>query len=262
MPQEKKYDITPLSDCLATLLGPGGCPWDKEQTHQSIRQNFLEEAHEVVETIDQNDLPHMQEELGDVLLQVLFHSMIAEKNGEFTFEDVVEGITQKMIRRHPHVFGEKDAKDSGEVLRNWEAIKLEEHGADAEKTIMTKLPPTLPALMRAEKVQEKARRVGFDWEDNQDAWDKVYEELDELKEAMAQESNVREELGDVLFSVVNIARFAKVDAETALKGTTDKFIRRFQYLEKKAYEEKRELSTYSLSELDRWWDEAKKLETK
>lgn len=262
MPQEKKYDITPLSDCLETLLGPEGCSWDREQTHQSIRQNFLEEAHEVVETIDQNDFPHMQEELGDVLLQVLFHSMIAEKNGEFTFEDVVEGITKKMIRRHPHVFGEKSAKDAEEVLSNWEAIKLAEHKADAEKSIMTKLPPTLPALMRAEKVQEKARRVGFDWENSDGAWQKVYEELDELKKAIAHEDNVQEELGDVLFSVVNIARFTKIDAETALKGTTDKFIRRFKYLEKKACEEKRELSSYSLSELDQWWNEAKKLEKK
>ena len=262
MPQEKKYDITPLSDCLQTLLGPGGCAWDREQTHQSIRQNFLEEAHEVVETIDQNDLPHMQEELGDMLLQVLFHSMIAEKNGEFTFADVVDGITQKMIRRHPHVFGEEKAKNADEVLSNWEAIKLKEHKDDAEQSIMTKLPPTMPALMRAEKVQEKARRVGFDWENADGAWQKVYEELDELKEAVGHEDNIQEELGDVLFSVVNVARFAKVDAETALKGTTDKFISRFKYLEKKAREENRQLSDYSLARMDKWWDKAKNLERK
>ena len=234
MPQEKKYDITPLSDCLQTLLGPGGCPWDREQTHQSIRQNFLEEAHEVVETIDQNDLPHMQEELGDMLLQVLFHSM----------------------------FGEEKAKNADEVLSNWEAIKLKEHKDDAEQSIMTKLPPTMPALMRAEKVQEKARRVGFDWENADGAWQKVYEELDELKEAVGHEDNIQEELGDVLFSVVNVARFAKVDAETALKGTTDKFISRFKYLEKKAREENRQLSDYSLARMDKWWDEAKNLERK
>lgn len=260
MPQDKKYDITPLSDCLETLLGPDGCPWDREQTHQSIRQNFLEEAHEVVETIDQDDFPHMQEELGDVLLQVLFHSMIAEKNGEFTFDAVVDGITQKMIRRHPHVFGEEKANDANEVLANWEAIKLKEHGEDANQSIMNKLPPTLPALMRAEKVQEKARRVGFDWEDANGAWQKVYEELDELKDAMEHGSNVAEELGDVLFSVVNLARFAKIDAETALKGTTDKFIRRFQYIEQKARVQQRELSDYTLQEMDLWWDEAKALE--
>ncbi len=260
MPQDKKYDITPLSDCMETLLAPDGCPWDREQTHKSIRQNFLEEAHEVVETIDRDDFPHMQEELGDVLLQVLFHSMIAEKNSEFAFADVVDGITQKMIRRHPHVFGTEKANDANEVLANWEAIKLKEHGDEANQSIMNKLPPTLPALMRAEKVQEKARRVGFDWEDANGAWQKIYEELDELKEAMASGSNVAEELGDVLFSVVNLARFAQVDAETALKGTTDKFIRRFQYIEQKARVQQRELSDYTLKELDLWWDEAKALE--
>lgn len=263
MPQDKKYDITPLSDCLSTLLGPNGCPWDIEQTHKSIRQNFLEEAHEVVETIDNDDFLHMQEELGDVLLQVLFHSMIAEKNGEFTFADVVEGITNKMIRRHPHVFGDEKAKDAEAVLSNWEAIKLKEKVSEGEDvSIMNKLPPTLPALMRAAKVQEKARRVGFDWEDADGAWQKVYEELDELAWAVSKEDNVSEELGDVLFSVVNVARFAKVDAEMALKNTTDKFIRRFQYIEKQARAQQHEVSDYTLDELDNWWNEAKNLEKK
>ncbi len=261
MPENKKYDITPLSDCMTTLLGENGCPWDIKQTHQSIRHNFLEEAHEVVETIDQNDPVHMKEELGDMLLQVFFHCKIAEKNGEFTFEDVVNGITQKLIRRHPHVFGGEKTNDAQEVLKNWEAIKLEEKKREgAEMSIMSKLPPSLPALMRAEKVQEKARRVGFDWQDDTGAWEKIYEELHELKDAVANKTNVSEELGDVLFSVVNIARLVQVDAETALKNSTDKFVRRFKYIESKAREEKHNVSDYTLAQLDNWWNEAKDLE--
>ena len=263
MPENKKYDITPLSDCMTTLLGENGCPWDIKQTHQSIRHNFLEEAHEVVETIDQNDFPHMKEELGDMLLQVLFHCMIAEKNGEFTFNEVVDGITQKLIRRHPHVFGGEQINDAQEVLKNWEAIKLEEKKHEgAEMSIMSKLPPSLPALMRAEKVQEKARRVGFDWQDDTGAWEKIYEELSELKDAVAKKTNVSDELGDVLFSVVNIARFVKIDAETALKNSTDKFVRRFKYIEQKARAEQHEVSDYTLAQLDNWWNEAKDLEKK
>ena len=256
---DEKYSIQALSDVMETLLGPDGCPWDQKQTHESIRKNLLEEAYEVVETIDAKDTEHMKEELGDLLLQVLFHAMIAEKNGEFTFADVVESIAQKLIHRHPHIFADATAEDDMAVLSNWEEIKRKEKGEENE-SIMNELPPLLPALMKAEKVQEKARRVGFDWDKMDDAMDKVYEELDELKEAVAQEENVEGELGDVLFSVVNVSRFIQVDAEKALMGTVDKFISRFRYIETKARLDKRSLSEYTINELDAWWDEAKEAE--
>jgi len=256
---DENYSIKALSDVMERLMGPDGCPWDKEQTHESIRKNVLEEAYEVAETIDQNDIVHMKEELGDLLLQVLFHGMIAEKNEEFTFQDIVEGIAQKLIRRHPHIFADVRAQDTEQILTNWEEIKRQEKG-EAQSSIMGDLPPYMPALMQAEKVQEKARRVGFDWDTIEPAMAKVYEELDEFKAALINGDNPADELGDILFSVVNVARFANLAAEKALLGTVHKFILRFQYLEAKARLDKRQLSEYTIDELDAWWEEAKHTE--
>lgn len=200
---EKEYSIASLMAVMDKLLGPDGCPWDKAQDHHTLRRNLLEEAHEVVETIDNDDMVHMQEELGDLLLQVVFHAKIAEADGQFDWNDVVQGITDKLRRRHPHIFGTIGPVDAETVMSNWEQIKLKEKSADEEASIMSALPPTLPALMQAEKVQNKAHRVGFDWTDVSGAWAKVDEEMAELKAAKSHEE-LTEELGDVLFSVVNV----------------------------------------------------------
>ena len=185
------YDITPLTDVMAALLGENGCPWDKEQTHESLRKNLLEESHEVIEAIDTNDMEHLKEELGDLLLQIVFHAKLAEQEGAFNFNDVVESITAKMIRRHPHIFADVKADDAEAVLTNWEAIKKQEKAEkgiteqEEPASIMSKLPPTLPALMKAEKVQQKAHRVGFDWDDIEGPKAKIAEEVAEIDDAIA-----------------------------------------------------------------------------
>lgn len=252
---DKNYSITPLTDVLERLLGPDGCPWDKKQDHHSLRRNLLEETHEVIETIDNNDYTHMKEELGDLLLQIVFHAKIAENEGYFNFNDVVEGITAKLIRRHPHIFADNGETDAESVLKNWEQIKLEEKGGQENASIMSTLPPTLPALLQAEKVQEKARRVGFDFADRNEAFAKIDEEIEELR--TADDDEFAQEIGDLLFSVVNVARFAHVDAEEALKLTVNKFIKRFQYMEMKARLDKLPLASYTIQELDAFWQEAK-----
>lgn len=255
--EQRKYDIMPLMEVMERLLGPDGCPWDKEQNHHTLRRNLLEEAHEVIETIDNEDAVHMKEELGDLLLQVIFHAKIAENDGEFDFNAVVGGITDKLIRRHPHIFGDVEAKDADSVLTNWEEIKRQEKGSADHVSIMSDLPPTLPALIQAEKVQNKAKRVGFDWEDASGAWEKIRQELAELEKAKTHEE-MTDELGDVLFSVVNVARFLEVDAEEALKKSVQKFVRRFKYIEMKAGLDKKPLSSYTIEELEELWQEAKK----
>lgn len=197
------YDVKPLTDVMNTLLGEQGCPWDKEQTHMSLRRNLLEEAHEVIEAIDCNDMAHLKEELGDVLLQVVFHAKLAEQEQAFNFNDVVEAITQKMIRRHPHIFSDVAADDAETVLANWEEIKKREKAGQPEaNSIMSKLPPTLPALLKAEKVQQKAHRVGFDWDDIQGPKDKIQEELAEIDAAVAGNGDLEEEIGDLLFPLL------------------------------------------------------------
>lgn len=253
---EKEYSIASLMAVMDKLLGPDGCPWDKAQDHHTLRRNLLEEAHEVVETIDNDDMVHMQEELGDLLLQVVFHAKIAEADGQFDWNDVVQGITDKLRRRHPHIFGTIGPVDAETVMSNWEQIKLKEKSADEEASIMSALPPTLPALMQAEKVQNKAHRVGFDWTDVSGAWAKVDEEMAELKAAKSHEE-LTEELGDVLFSVVNVARFLEVDAEEALKGSVKKFVQRFQAMELKARLDKKPLASYTIEELEALWQQTK-----
>lgn len=255
--------MKPLTDVMNTLLGENGCPWDKEQTHDSLRKNLLEEAHEVIEAIDCKDMDHLKEELGDVLLQVVFHAKLAEQEGAFDLQDVVEAVTDKMIRRHPHIFGDVQADNAEAVLTNWEAIKKQEKAGQPEaQSIMSKLPPTLPALMKAEKVQQKAHRVGFDWDDVNGPKAKIGEELAEIEAALVGDGDVEEEVGDLLFSVVNLARFAKVDPEQALNRSVQKFVDRFRAMEAKIMLDKKGFDQYTVEELDVLWERCKADEKK
>ncbi|MBM6870061.1 nucleoside triphosphate pyrophosphohydrolase [Pseudoflavonifractor phocaeensis] len=259
-PQKEIYDMGDLEAIVRILRAPGGCPWDAQQTHESIRRDFLEEVYEVAEAIDQKSVEHLKEELGDVLLQVLLHTRMEEEAGRFTLNDVTDGICRKLIYRHPHVFGDVTVSGTGEVLTNWEALKRKEKGQASTGDALDAVARSLPALWRAEKVQKKAAKVGFDWPDASGALDKVGEELTELRQAMAEGSNISEELGDLLFAVVNAARFAKCDPEVSLNAATDKFIARFRTVEALAKEQDKPMDAMSLAELDALWDQAKAAE--
>lgn len=254
------YNVADLIDIVEILRSPEGCPWDREQDHKSIRRDFLEETYEVIEAINKNDKELLLEELGDVLLQVVFHTQIEREQGTFELSDVADGICKKMIERHPHVFGEVKADTSAEVLENWDVIKKRTKKQKSQTESMLSIPREFPALMRADKVQKKAAKVGFDWDSADGAFDKVAEEFTELKTAVANgdKDNMREELGDLLFSVVNVSRFIGVDSEEALTGSTDKFIDRFSKVEKMAEEQGMNMKETELSELDKLWDLAKK----
>ena len=251
------YDVKDLADIVAILRAPGGCPWDAEQTHQSIRRNFLEEAYEAAEAIDEGSPEHLKEELGDVLLQVVMHARMEQEAGRFDLDGVADGICKKLIYRHPHVFGDVAVSGTGEVLSNWEALKRKEKGQATNTDALEAVARALPALWRAEKVQKKARKAGFDWPDVSGALDKLSEELEELKTAAAEGTNVAEELGDLLFSAVNAARFLKVDPEDALNGATDKFIGRFRKVEAQAATQGKAMEDMGLEELDALWERAK-----
>ena len=259
-PQAKKaeFDITPLKDIVHILRSPGGCPWDIAQTHESIRTNLIEETYEVIEAIDLKDYQLLCEELGDLLLQVVFHARMAEETGAFSLQKVIDGAAEKLVRRHPHIFGDVQASDAGAAVLAWEAIKKKEKRD--RQSVLDGVPKGLPALMSAQKLQHKAAKVGFDWEDCAPVWDKIQEELAELQAAQqeGQPEHIEEELGDVLFSVVNLARFLKVDAELALMGCNHKFKRRFQFVEKMVKASGKDWSEFSLEELDSFWNEAKK----
>ncbi len=257
---KEKYTISDLLEIMRLLRTPEGCPWDREQTHESIRSNLLEETHEALEAIDRGDMPLLQEELGDVLLQVVFHAQMEQEKGSFTFDDVADGICKKLVVRHPHVFGDVTADDAGQVLKNWDAIKRETKGGKTQADMLRAVPRALPALMRAGKVQNRARRVGFDWPDVSGAMQALDSETMELKQAVASGDTaaMEEELGDLLFSAVNVSRFIDIDAEQALTGATDKFIRRFTVVEQLAAERGVDLASASLEDLDRLWDEAKR----
>lgn len=251
------YGVKDLEEIVRLLRAPGGCPWDAEQTHQSIRRNFLEEAYGAVEAIDEGSPEHLKEELGDVLLQVVFHALMEQEAGRFDLDAVADGICKKLIFRHPHVFGEVSVSGTGEVLSNWEELKRKEKGQATNTDALEAVARSLPALWRAEKVQKKAKKAGFDWPDVSGALDKLSEELEELKTAVAEGTNVEEELGDLLFSAVNVSRFVKVDTEEALNGATDKFIGRFRKVEEEAARQGRALEGMSLAELDKLWEHAK-----
>ncbi len=232
------------------------CPWDKEQTHDSIKAATLEETYEAVEAIDNKDYDALRDELGDMLLHIVFHSVIAEENNEFKLTDVIKGITEKLIRRHPHIFGDVKVKDSKEIEKNWEAIKLQE----GKKSLLEGVPKSLSSLLRAYRIQEKASKIGFDWEKKEDVWVKVEEELKELKEAeqSGDMERTEEELGDLLFSLVNYSRFLKINPENALRRANDKFIKRFSYVEEKINSSGNNLVDASLEEMDKFWEESKK----
>ena len=251
------YDVRDLEEIVRILRAPGGCPWDAEQTHESIRRNFLEEAYEAVEAIDEQNPDHLKEELGDVLLQVLFHARMEQEAGRFNLDDVADGVCKKLIYRHPHVFGDVSVSGTGEVLTNWEELKRKEKGQATNTDALEAVARSLPALWRAEKVQKKAKKAGFDWPDISGALDKLSEELSELKQAVAQGTNVEEELGDLLFSAVNVSRFLKADPEDALNGATDKFIGRFRKVEAQAAAQGRSMEGMTLEELDKLWECAK-----
>lgn len=256
--REATFDMDPLIDVMATLRSPGGCPWDIEQTHDSLRRYMIEEVYEVIEAIENEDAPLLCEELGDLLLQIVFHARVAEECGTFTMQDVIDGITEKMIRRHPHVFGDISVRDAGEVLVNWDAIKAQEKKGQ-RKGALDGVSPGLPALMAAFKLQKKASKVGFDWDEAKHVWDKVREELGELAEASAEGDTkaIEEEFGDVLFSLVNLSRFLKVEPETSLTAANHKFRRRFTYIETKIAEQGKTWQDMTLKEMDKLWGEAK-----
>lgn len=256
-----KYNIDDLVAIIKVLRAPGGCPWDREQTHESIKKNFIEETYEVVEAINKQSTDMLREELGDVLLQIVLHSEMESENGNFSFDDVVNDIVQKLVVRHPHVFGEVVANNTAEALNSWDAVKLKTKGQKNQTESMFSVPRELPALMRAQKIQHKAAKIGFDWDNVGGAVDKLYEEIDELKTAMEQGKrfDIEDEFGDVLFSCVNIARFIDVDSEEALTASTDKFMSRFSLVEQMASEQGIDMKSSSIEELDRLWDKAKKI---
>ena len=254
---KEKYNVEDLREITRILRHPGGCPWDMEQTHESIRRNLIEEAYEVAEAIDQGSLPNLKEELGDVLLQVVFHASIEEEVGGFDLNEVADGICKKLIYRHPHVFSDWQTDTVGEVLVNWEELKRKEKGQQTATDTLQSVAKSLPGLWRAEKIQSKAEKVGFEWPNVQAAMDKLEEEFHELKTAVAENTNVEEELGDLLFAAVKIARFFQIDAETALAGTCEKFIRRFSGVEAAVTAQGKQMTDLDVSELMTYWNREK-----
>ena len=259
--------IERLHEIMVRLRNPEkGCPWDKEQTLESLKPCVLEETYELLAAMDKpQDKANYIEELGDVLLQVMFQCVMAEQEGRFSFDDVANAISDKLVRRHPHVFGEVVANDTSTVLKNWELIKQQEHKKEKRHSALDGVPKTLPGLLKAQRTQEKAARVGFDWQDASGPKEKIREELSELEEAEAQRismspadsSRVKEEFGDFLFAAANLARHLKIDAESALEGATAKFSRRFEAVEQAAKAEGRNLKDMTLAEMDKLWEEAK-----
>lgn len=255
------YGIEDLIEIMGILRGDGGCPWDKEQNHKSIRNNMLEEAYEVVEAIDNEDTELLKEELGDVLLQVVFHSQMEKELGNFDIGGVADRICKKLILRHPHIFGDVTADTAEQVLKNWDEIKKSEKGHTNQSQVLSSVAKSLPSLTRAQKLQSKAAKVGFDWPDINGALDKIHEETDELLEArkLNDKNKIEEEFGDLLFSVVNVGRFLNVDCEEALYGTCEKFIARFSLMEQMAKQSDRKIDDMSLDEMDKLWDRAKEV---
>jgi tetrapyrrole methylase family protein / MazG family protein len=253
------YEFKELIDIMKLLRSENGCPWDREQTHDSLKKYLIEETYEVLEVIDLDDKKKLCEELGDLLLQIVFHAQIASETGSFNINDVISGISKKMISRHTHIFGDDKADTSEEVLQNWEAIKKKEKGIENQTTVLKDVPANLPALMRSYKVQQKAAQVGFDWDDIDDVFGKVKEEIFELEDVYKSKNVARitDEMGDVFFSLVNLSRFLKVQPEIALTGTINKFIKRFEYVEQESDKAGRKLQDMTLAEMDELWNKAK-----
>ncbi len=257
-----KKDIHDLIDIVDLLRSENGCPWDREQNHSSIKRAIIEESYEVCDAIETNDVDALIEELGDVLLQVVFHTSLGKDEGSFNMSDVIEGICNKMIYRHPHVFGKTNVNNVDEVLVNWDELKKKEKNFDTFTDELQGIAKALPALIRANKIQKKAKRVGFDWDNIEEPIKKVKEELNEVIDVYKSENKARitEEIGDLIFSCVNVSRFLKVDAEEALNKTIDKFIKRFSYIEGRAKEKGKKLEDMVLDDMDKLWNEAKKIE--
>ena len=256
-----KYSMDDLLEIIRLLRSPDGCPWDREQTHESIKKNFIEETYEVVEAINKDNPDMLREELGDVLMQILLHCQMEREKDTFTFDDVINELAQKLIIRHPHVFGSEHCETAEEVLVTWDRVKTETKHQKSVTDAMCAVPKELPALMRAQKVQKKAAKVGFDWQEVSGALEKVHSECDEVLDAMHNktQNDVNEELGDLLFSCVNVARFVGADAEESLSMATEKFIQRFAIVEELANNRNIDMKQASLSKLDELWDEAKEL---
>ncbi|MEE1056408.1 MAG: nucleoside triphosphate pyrophosphohydrolase [Acutalibacteraceae bacterium] len=260
--EKEKYNFYDLVEIVKMLRAPGGCPWDMEQDHHSIRQNFIEEVYEAIEAIDTEDTELLKEELGDVLLQVVFHAEMESEKNSFDIDKVADGICKKLIIRHPHVFSNVKADTTDQVLKNWDAIKMKTKSQNSQSEVLKGISRSLPSLMRSQKIQQKAAKVGFDWDSVDGAMDKLNEELDELREAIKENNNVhiQEELGDVLFSAVNIARFVHTDSEKALYNACEKFIRRFSKMEELANEKNIKMDKVALDVLDELWEQAKQMD--
>lgn len=253
-------EIEELLKVMHRLRAPGGCPWDAEQTHESLLPHLLEEAYEVVEAAKSGDSSHLCEELGDLLLQPVFHAEIANEQGQFDFKQIIQGITEKLIRRHPHVFGDANASTSDAVLVQWEEIKKQEKGSSETKSYLHGISKGLPSLMRAQKLQSKAAKIGFDWPDTVPVFEKIEEETAEVKEAIlsGDENHLEEEVGDLLFTIVNLSRKLGVNAEIALARANLKFESRFNAIERKLTKAGQPLNSFSLEEMDAAWNEVKK----
>jgi tetrapyrrole methylase family protein/MazG family protein len=254
-------DIERLVQVMRRLRAPGGCPWDREQTRESLKPMLVEEAYEVLTALDDDDPQELKEELGDLLLQIVFHAQIGEERGEFRMQDVIDAIHDKIIRRHPHVFGEVQVNSSREVLANWDAIKVQEHARKnkVRESLLDGISPALPALYEAHQMGVRAARAGFDWEDVGGVLAKIREELAELEAHLGggDPAAVKEEVGDILFAVVNLCRFLTVDPETSLKKTNQKFRKRFQYIEGRLKQQGKAFSDCNMDELERYWQESK-----
>lgn len=261
--QKERYGYEDLLYVMRRLRGPEGCPWDREQTHESLKNSMREECYEFMAAVEEDDPVHMTEELGDILMLVLFHCVMGEETGDFTDMDVTDGIVKKMVYRHPHVFARGQADTSAEVLQNWEKLKKAEKGYTTVTETLTSVPESFPALLRAEKVQHKARKVGFDYPEARDAFYKISEETEELREAMEKgesKETIRKEMGDLFFACVNVCRLLGLDCEETVQAATEKFIRRFANMETLAREKGLNLEALSLAEQDKLWEKAKGLE--
>ncbi len=256
---KEKYGLEDFIRLIDVLRGPGGCPWDIKQTHESLKHNVVEEAWEVVDAINEGSEAHLREELGDLLMQVIFHASISKERGGFTLDDISDEAVKKLVHRHPHVFGTVKADTPDEVLTNWDAIKRADRGQQSAASAMDGIPRGLPGLMRSEKIQSKAAKYGFDWPDVSGAMDKLREETAELQEGIdaGDIENIKEEIGDALFSVVNVARFYKLDTEECMHAACEKFIRRFRYLEEGAAREGLRLEDMTLGQMERIYQEAR-----
>ncbi len=248
------FTFDDLVEIVAKLRSPSGCLWDREQTHHSIKENLIEEAYETVDAIERGDFSHLKEELGDLLLQVVFHAQMASEKKKFSVDKVVSEISQKLIRRHPHVFGNKKVSSSQEILKHWEEIKREEKGRES---ILDEVPSFLPALYYAYKLQTQVARTGFDWEKKEGVFEKLIEEIEELKKAGESREKVEEELGDILFSLINLARHLEINAEGCLRQACKKFAERFRQMEKLAKKQGKDFSKMSLEEKDKLWEMVK-----